>query len=94
MDGIFLVIAMLFCPWLHMYTWSGWILIDSNSGYTVFEMYYLVLDINRCQELCDTEDRSTDFYFQFYISLYIDQTEDRFLENIGNYSFRDIMKDS
>jgi hypothetical protein len=46
-----------------MYTWSGWILIDSNSGYTVFEMYYLVLDINRCQELCDTEDRSTDFFF-------------------------------
>jgi hypothetical protein len=34
------------------------------------------------------------FFFQFYISLYIDQTEDRFLENIGNCSFTDIMKDS
>ena len=68
MDAIFLVMAMLFCPWLQMYTWSGCILIDSNSAYTVLEMYYFVLDMKQCQEVCDTEDRSIDSFTNFTLA--------------------------
>jgi hypothetical protein len=59
--------------------------LDCKSEYMVLEMmytWYWSTGYPWMPGITDTDDKYTEIYFQIYISLSIDLTEDGFLENI------------